>query len=65
MEKQNILNNMDYEILNLCGSCGDGGACTDAPAEAEGAEEVKEEETPAEGEAEGGEEEAKEEEPAA
>ena len=43
--------------MNLCGSCGDGGECTDAPAEepqTEGGEETAEGEG---GEAEGGEEE--------
>ncbi len=50
---------MDYEILNNCGTCGDGGECTDEPKkEGDEAEaEVKEE-----GEAEG--EEKKEEEAA-
>jgi len=33
---------MDYEILNNCGTCGDGGECTDEPKK-EGEEEVKEE----------------------
>ncbi len=52
---------MDYEILNLCGSCGDGGECTDAPAEETKEETTEEVAEGTEGGEEGGEEEKTEE----